>query len=306
MGKFSNWLARHPIAILIYLVYTTYAYYVNDQFIPTIIFGGFCIFLLFAIPILRVKISETNIVIVRALALLGTFLAFSYPLAGLLSLIPDKYLVLQSADWVGLYSVAFTGFVTMYSIWVTIEESRKQNDKTLAIQSIPLITISLDESRLQKEFRVFTPETQPKDKPHKYNILLFLEIRNDYPNIAKGVYIDAIDLSVVSDLDNLTEHISDSELIAFKNNIIKSVGTIPLLPHNFIKSISAPLRMRYDSVHLIELTISLKYTDYLGKITHNTRSQVSIFFDFRKSEQVGANTFDYYELTPKTKFEFIE
>ena len=105
-GKLSNWLARHPVAILIYLVYTTYAYYVNDQFIPTIIFGGFCIFLLFAIPILRVKISETNIVIVRALVLLGTFLALSYPLAGLLSLIPEKYRVLQSADWVGLYGVA--------------------------------------------------------------------------------------------------------------------------------------------------------------------------------------------------------
>lgn len=141
----SRFVDKHPLISMIILLYMTYGVISSNQYFQSVIYIALSFSMIMIYGLSKIKTTKNTRVLLIVSFITVVFLAFIYIFSGLFVMIPEELRMLKLNEWVSILSIIFAGFLTMYGVWYSIEETRKINNKTLVIQSIPIMKVTIDD-----------------------------------------------------------------------------------------------------------------------------------------------------------------
>jgi len=309
--KFNVWLSvqfdKHPVITITILFLLTYSLIRENRFLESIFYIALVFFITMTYLLSKIKTDKNTKVFVIVGVIIVIFIACLYIFSGVLTYIPKQYRILKISEWVGVLSTIFGGFLTMFGVWYSIEETRKQNLNALAIQSIPLINVSIGNYLKDDPFH-FGVECDMDG--HHYNmeaaVCLPIRISNTSNYIARSFKFRSFSIERF-----YNEGFDDTEEFKlyppFEYNFTESVNNevkiFSAIPGGFSEAFDLWFSFKDDRMYWLDITCELEYFDYANTLRHLVKTKTSICLErnFRILKEVDHEgvEFDTPSLTYK-------
>jgi hypothetical protein len=256
---------------------------------------------------MQIDALKKNNLLRRVALYLMLFIGTSYGLVRFLKMIPEDYLVVGVEDWLGFAGGLFGGFIAIYGIWITLDETRKQNAETLALQSIPLITFDVPAyfNEINGESISDIDDPEPSNISAKHYIRVPFSIDNKSSHIAKNFkFINATYkiFHMVSDIDEISSGRKSIEVdILSESNT--QLDRISALPGGYSGKLFYMPEINLLKHDQLRFNFTLEYSDYLGKLTHSIECTTDILIDRKNIVENGnRKTTIKYKKKKKNRF----
>ena len=281
-GWLFNWFIKHPMIFISMILIVTINLITRGEYIWSTVYIVMLFFIVSLFIFMQIDSLKKNNLLRRVALYLMLFIGMSYFLVRLLKIIPDDYLVVGVEDWLGFAGALFGGFIAIYGIWVTLEETRKQNAETLALQSIPLLTIDIPKDFTDFNGGFFSQNGRYEipEEFENWHERIPLSINNGSSHIAKNLKFAKADIKVYHILSNLN---SDKGDRAPSTTIVlaeaqKELEKISALPGGYSERVYLGVNINLKKHDRIRFDLTLEYSDYLSKITHSIESTSVLTF----------------------------
>jgi len=230
-----------------------------------------------------------------------------------------------SADgWLAFIGSIIGGVITMLAVVFTINNERDIREKdllrsqeVLAIQSIPLINITIpDELRGQERKTTVLPYNNGELKPEikedlTFPLKIFLINNSNYH--ARDLKFTEFNMYTFTNLynenlgDDKDKYISKSRhLYNFTEYANEKLNRVKLLPGNFNEKIIIYIPYDYLDLENLRIVINLKYKDYLELLEHEVSTEIILDFENKKDVFYDGNactfTFKLLDFQIDSKF----
>lgn len=296
--SFEKWAfsktVKHPFIFRSILILITYLLFRSGNLITSSIYVAFTVFSFFVLPLNNRQPNQKDVYLIQAVIMLAVFLSLAYPIAMVLSFVPDQIRVLEVSEWITLYGVAFTGFVTFYTIYLSIRESERLSRENLALQSIPVISIDFDSDRFKRDVRRLIKIVSKEASKNTISPRLFFTAINKTPHIAKNVAIKAVKESIAYESSiEIPDNRNSKNRGIFAHTLSSNFGSVPFMLSNDSRTFSSPLSIRIPGLFTVEIGIIIEYFDMLGIKTHYQKIVLELLFNESYRKAITSNDEDY-------------
>ncbi|NTW95551.1 MAG: hypothetical protein HGB31_02905 [Erysipelotrichaceae bacterium] len=306
-GWLFNWFIKHPVVFIFLVTLVTINLITRGEYVWSTIYIVMLFFIVSLFIFMQIDALKKNHLLRRVALYLMVFIGTSYGLVRFLKMIPEDYLVVGVDDWLGFAGGLFGGFIAIYGIWITLEETRKQNAETLALQSIPLITIDVPEFFYETDGVVYTTldEIDPFTESGFFHVRVPFSLNNKSAHIARNfrfIKAEFVSRSILSGIEDL----GTGKEAAFKNilnEVNEQLEKISALPGGYSDTLFINVQLELLKHDRITFEFILEYSDYLGKLSHQIENKTNVVVTRKrtKEEERWKNTLSN-SVTTKNKF----
>jgi hypothetical protein len=303
----SKQMDKHPVWTIFIVLLITYQAVKSNQFLVSIFYIAlaFCLILIYGLS--KIKTDKNTKVFLIVGIFIIVFIGVIYIFAGALTYVPNEYRILDISEWVNVLSIIFGGFLTMFGVWYSIEETKKHNENVVALQSIPLVTIDIPKDFTDFNGGFYTSDNDEKT-PKKYiewkERVPFL-LNNTSSHIAKNFRFTKVDVKIYSLIGNYKglKGTRDPIVYDLTQETTTQLEKLSALPGGYSERIYVGVIINVKKYDRIRFDFTLEYSDYLGKLVHSIESTTILTINKTKEADgvLWKNNISY-DSTSKNRF----